>query len=101
MDADSPDLGRAVVTGKEEDSGAFKTPSLRNIVYSAPYMHDGSLTTLMDVVVHYDQGGTPNRNQSENIFPLKLTNQEKQDLVNFMVEGLSGPVTPVLVPRLP
>ena len=55
-----PDPGRSVVSGNEADFGAFRTPSLRNIALTAPYMHDGSLATLMDVVEHYDQGGHAN-----------------------------------------
>ncbi len=101
MDRPDPDVGRMAVTGREEDYGKFKTPGLRNIHLTAPYMHDGSLATLLDVVQHYDQGGIPNKNLSENIFPLNLTEQEMLDLVAFMEEGLAGEVTPVAVPRLP
>jgi cytochrome c peroxidase len=101
MDAAEPDLGRFVVTGEEADKGAFKTPSLRNITETGPYMHDGSLETLMEVVEHYDKGGTPNPWLSDKIFPLKLTDQEKRDLVTFMEEALVGETTPVEVPRLP
>jgi cytochrome c peroxidase len=101
MDAAEPDLGRFVVTNVEADKGAFKTPSLRNITQTAPYMHDGSLETLMEVVEHYDKGGVPNPWLSEKIFPLKLTDQEKRDLVVFMEEALVGETTPVEVPRLP
>ena len=101
MDAAEPDLGRFVVTGVEADKGAFKTPSLRNITETGPYMHDGSLKTLMEVVEHYDKGGTPNPWLSDKIFPLKLTDQEKRDLVTFMEEALVGETTPVEVPRLP
>lgn len=101
MTAEEPDLGRAAVTGDEEDTGAFKTPPLRNVDRTAPYMHDGSLGTLMEVVEHYDRGGTPNPWLSDKIFPLHLSEQEKQDLVTFMTEGLASPVTPVEVPRLP
>ena len=101
MDAEEPDLGRFVVTGKEEDKGAFRTPTLREIAHTAPYMHDGSLATLLDVVEHYDKGGTKNPWLSEKIPPLGLTDQEKQDLVRFMEEALSGTTTDVEVPRLP
>ena len=101
MDAEEPDLGRFAVTGEAQDKGAFKTPSLRNIALTAPYMHDGSLATLYDVVVHYDVGGTKNPTLSEKIFPLELTEQERQDLVTFMEEALTGYVTEVEVPRLP
>ena len=96
-----PDPGRSVVTGAEAEHGAFRTPSLRNIALTAPYMHDGSLTTLMQVVEHYDQGGQPNPTQSDKVFRLELTSEEKQDLVRFLEEALTGRITEVEVPRLP
>ncbi|MCB9913993.1 MAG: c-type cytochrome [Planctomycetes bacterium] len=95
------DPGRSAVTGDAAHTGAFKTPSLRNIALTAPYMHDGSLKTLVEVVEHYNKGGTPNDHLSEKIFPLKLTPQEVQDVARFMEEALTGPVTEVEVPRLP
>jgi cytochrome c peroxidase len=101
QEGDSPHPGRMAVTKKLEDKGAFKTPGLHNVAFTAPYMHDGSLATLEEVVEHYDKGGTPNDNLSDKIFPLKLTAQEKADLVTFLREGLSGEVTPVTPPRLP
>ena len=64
-------------------------------------MHDGSLATLMDVVEHYDQGGTKNPQLSDKIFPLKLDEQEVQDLARFMEEALTGTITEVEIPRLP
>ena len=84
-----------------ELTGAFKTPSLRNIVHTAPYMHDGSRATLMDVVRHYNLGGDGNAHLSDKVFPLGLTEQEMQDLVRFMEEALTGHVSEVEVPRLP
>jgi cytochrome c peroxidase len=101
MEAAEPDLGRFVVTQLDKDRGAFRTPSVRNIALTAPYMHDGSLATLRDVVEHYDKGGTKNPWLSEKIFPLGLTEQEKQDLVTFLEEALTGKTTPVEIPRLP
>ncbi len=101
MDAENPDLGRFVVTGEEADQGAFRTPTLRNIAQTAPYMHDGSLRTLREVVEHYNKGGTKNAWLSEKIFPLGLTEQERQDVVRFMEEALTGTITDVEVPRLP
>ena len=83
------DVGRQAVTNKPEDTGAFKTPTLREIANTAPYMHDGSLATLREVVDFYDQGGIPNPRLDPVIKPLKLTEQEKQDLVEFM-ESLNG-----------
>lgn len=100
MSADKPDVGRMEVTRKDADLGAFKTPTIRNVALSAPYMHDGSLATLMDVVEHYAKGGTPNQNLSDKIKPIKMTDQEKQDLVEFM-KACTGPFPKVQVGRLP
>lgn len=100
MDAKEPDLGRYVVTQIEADKGAFKTPTIRNVEFSAPYMHDGSLVTLLDVVEHYNKGGTPNKWLSDKIKPLKLNDQEKLDLVEFM-KACSGPFPKVERERLP
>ncbi len=97
----TPDAGRFEATANETERGAFKTPTVRNIVLTDPYMHDGSLATLMEVVEHYDRGGNDNPWLSEKISPLNLSPQEKQDLVRFMEEALTGPVTEVEVPRLP
>lgn len=100
MDAAEPDVGRYAVTKDEKDWGAFKTPTVRNVVFSAPYMHDGSLKTLMEVVEHYDKGGTPNKNLSDKMKKLNMTEQEKKDLVAFM-EALTGPFPQVEQGRLP
>lgn len=89
MDQPVPDVGRYAITGQDGDRGAFKTPSLREVEHTAPYMHDGSLKTLEDVIKHYDQGGIPNPWLDQRIVPLKLTTQDKADLVNFM-KALSG-----------
>ena len=67
----------------------FKTPTLREIEHTAPYMHDGSLKTLDEVVEFYNKGGIPNKNLDQNIKPLHLTEQEKADLVAFL-KALSG-----------
>ncbi len=91
MDAAEPDLGRYVVTKEEADRGAFKTPTLRNIVQTAPYMHDGSEATLMEVVEFYDKGGIKNPQLSTDIKPLNLSYQQKLDLVEFM-HALTGDV---------
>ena len=90
MDADEPDLGRFAVSGLEGDRGAFKTPTLREAARTAPYMHDGSLKTLEEVVEHYVKGGIDNPQLDEEIFKLKLTDQDKADLVTFMKEGLAS-----------
>jgi len=78
------DLGRFVVSGKEEDKGAFKTPGLREVTRRAPYMHDGSLATLRDVMLHYDKGGNPNPWLSPKMKPLGLTEAEIDALVALM-----------------
>lgn len=102
MDKENPDLGRYEVTKLLGDKGSFKTPSLREIARTAPYMHDGSLKTLEDVVEFYNKGGVPNPQLDEEIFPLKLTDQEKADLVTFLQEGLSSEDYPdVTPPELP
>ena len=82
--AGSGDLGRYGVSGREEDRGAFKTPTLREVARSAPYMHDGSLPTLEEVVAFYDRGGVPNARLDPEIRPLGLSPQEKQDLLAFL-----------------
>ncbi len=99
---DNPDLGRYEVTKVLGDRGAFRTPSLRDIARTAPYMHDGSEPTLEAVVEYYNKGGTPNPQLDEEIFPLNLTEQEKADLVVFLKEGLTSDDYPVLeAPELP
>jgi cytochrome c peroxidase len=96
------ELGRFVVTRQPKDIGAFKTPGLRDIALTAPYMHDGSEATLLDVVNFYDRGGEPNPYLDGGIVPLKLTDPEKQDLVTFMEsltgEGAGAPTRPELLP---
>lgn len=78
------DSGRAIITGKPADIGKFKVPSLRNIALTGPYMHNGSMKTLEEVVEHYSTGGKNHPNKSGLIIPLNLTIQEKADLVNFL-----------------
>ena len=85
------DEGRAAVTGLPGHRGAFKTPTLREVSRTAPYMHDGSFTALADVVDFYDRGGAPNPSLDAQLRPLKLTSAEKQDLVAFL-RSLSGKV---------
>ena len=87
-------------TGEEKDKGAFKTPTIRNVALSAPYMHDGSLATLEEVVEHYNKGGDKNPSLSDKIVPLKLTPQESIDLVEFM-RACTGPFPIVSSARLP
>jgi cytochrome c peroxidase len=87
------DLGRYHQTKVEADKGAFKTPTLRNIALTAPYMHDGSKKTLKDVVDFYVGGGTSNPHLDKEIKELKLSGQERADLVTFM-ESLTGEMPP-------
>lgn len=102
MTAKEPDLGRYVITKLGGDRGAFRTPTLREIDRHAPYMHDGSQQTLEDVVECYDKGGHPNPQLDEEIFPLKLSVEEKADLVTFLKEGLASESYPdVEPPELP
>jgi cytochrome c peroxidase len=97
-----PDLGREAETKLLGDRGAFKTPTLREIAKTAPYMHDGRLKTLEDVVEYYVKGGTPNPQLDEEIFPLKLSEQDRADLVVFLKEGLSSEKYPLIkAPKLP
>lgn len=83
-DAQRAELGRFNVTHIIADIGKFKTPTLRNIILTAPYMHDGSVATLEKVVEYYDKGGDKNPFLDPAIFPLHLTAQEKLDLVAFL-----------------
>jgi cytochrome c peroxidase len=87
----TPDNGRFDVTKAAEDRGKWKTPTLRNITQTAPYMHDGSEGTLTEVIEFYDRGGNANPNLSKEMRPLKLSAQEKRDLVAFL-EALTGDV---------
>jgi cytochrome c peroxidase len=101
MDRPKPDLGRFEVTKKDADRGAFKTPTLRDVVLTAPYMHDGSEATLLDAIEFYNRGGVKNPNLSKEIKPLGLSAQEKLDLVAFLV-ALTGEVQNAAPPeRLP
>lgn len=100
MDKKMPDEGRMAITRKPEDFGAFKTPTIRNVEQSAPYMHDGSLKTLEEVVEFYNKGGIPNKNLSSKIKKLDLKDQEKKDLVEFM-KACTGDMPKVETARLP
>ncbi len=80
--------------------GAFKTPTLRDIELTAPYMHNGMYKTLEEVIEHYDRGGDTKDNLDPNMQPLHLTASEKTSLVAFL-KALTGEPTPVILPRLP
>lgn len=88
-DTNTVDLGRYLVTKNAEDIGAFKTPTLREIARTAPYMHDGRFKTLEEVVKFYNQGGVKNPHQDNTIIPLELTDQEQQDVV-ALLKSLNG-----------
>lgn len=79
-----PDPGLYAITGNPEDWGRFRTPTLRNVALTAPYFHDGSAATLAEVVEFYDKGGIKNRNLDPAIRPLKLSPEQKKDLVRFL-----------------
>jgi cytochrome c peroxidase len=85
------DPGRYLITHDKADWGRFKTPTLRNLADTPPYMHDGRYRTLDQVIEHYDRGGDGVRNQDPRIKPLMLSDSEKQDLDAFLV-ALRGPL---------
>lgn len=88
-DGATVDVGRYAITNNTKDIGAFKTPTLREIANTAPYMHDGRLATLEEVVDYYNKGGVKNPFLDLAIAPLNLNGQEKRDLVAFL-ETLNG-----------
>ena len=95
------DIGRAkFLEGIPKAERAFKTPGLREISRRGPYMHDGSMPTLEAVIDHYDSGGIARESRSDLIKPLKLSAQEKADLVAFM-KTLTSSVDPTTVPEMP
>lgn len=89
IDSLNPDFGRYLVTKKEEDKFKFRTPTLRDISRTSPYMHNGSLKGLNNLIKFYDEGGISNKYQSPLIKPLHLTEEEKVDLKNFL-RSLTG-----------
>jgi cytochrome c peroxidase len=98
--AGAEDVGRFAQRPLKSMRGAFKTPTLRDIALTAPYMRNGAYTTLMEVVEHYDRGGDDKSNLDINMTPLNLTAAEKADLCAFM-ESLTGAPREVRVPVLP
>jgi cytochrome c peroxidase len=94
------DLGRYAVTRLEADKGAFKTPTLRSLTETAPYMHDGVFATLEEVLDFLDKGGGPNPNLSPLLKPLGLSPEEKSDLLAFL-KALTGVPLKVTIPKLP
>jgi cytochrome c peroxidase len=100
MDAAEPDKGRYLATSRDEDIGKFKTPPVRNAALTAPYMHDGSLKTLEDVVNWYAEGGRDNPHLDPVYVKIKLTDQDRKDLVEFM-KSCTGRLPAVETGRLP
>ncbi len=95
-DKKTSELGRFAVSDRLDDLGAFKTPTLRNVAVTGPFMHDGSMKTLRETVVHYNNGGVTKREDRVNDFlsggirPLELKDDQVDDLVAFM-EALTSP----------
>ncbi len=79
------DTGRARISMLASDEGKFRTPSLRNLAFSAPYMHDGALKTIDDVLQHYNRGGVAHVNKDVRIKPLNLSRQDQADLKAFLL----------------
>ena len=100
MNKPNPDLGREAHTKNAKDRGRFKTPGLRNVALTFPYLHDGSAKTLAEVVDLYIRGGERNTDLDPLVFPLQLTKAEARDLVVFM-EALSGTLPDIKPPALP
>jgi cytochrome c peroxidase len=100
MKAKNPDLGRYDVTKMDKDKGAFKTPTLRNLSDTAPYMHDGSQKDLKVVVEFYNQGGEKNPWLDGRIRALHLTPSEIEDVVAFL-DALNGDKVLLSPPQLP
>ncbi len=94
------DVGRYTVTQETQDMGSFKTPGLRNVAQTYPYLHDGTEKTMEDVIKLYDRGGVPNPHLDPLMLPLKLTAREKADLAEFL-ENLSGEFPVMQPPKLP
>jgi len=82
--AEYKDIGKMRVSLLEKDNGCFKVPTLRNIAITGPYMHDGSIISLEEVIDHYSKGGNANKNRHEFIKPFDITEREKNDLVSFL-----------------
>ncbi len=84
LDFNYADQGREDVTNSQGDNGKFRTPSLRNIALTTPYMHDGRFTTLTQVLAHYNEGGKHNTNQDTLIHALKLKDSQVNDIIEFL-----------------
>jgi cytochrome c peroxidase len=89
MDRIAPDPGRGAVTKKRSDWGKFKVPTLRDLAHRAPYMHDGSIKTLGEVLDIYAKGGLPNPHLDTRLTPFYLDEQTKANLLAFL-DSLNG-----------
>ena len=96
----SEDVGRYAQRKVNINKGAFKTPTLRDVALTGPYMHNGIYKALEDVIDHYDRGGDVKHSLDPNMERLDLTSQEKQDLVSFL-KSLTGDPVQVTIPLLP
>ena len=98
---DNTDVGRFAIKAVKVMKGAFKTPTLRDVALTAPYMHNGQYKTLEQVVKHYDGGGTPTiDNLDPNMKKLNLSKPDQMDLIEFM-KALTSDQLPITVPQLP
>lgn len=84
FDRPNPDPGRQAISGNPQDFGAFRTPSLKQMHLSGPFMHDGSQKSLEEVIDYYDRGGNPNPNLSNEMNPLNLSDRNKAELLAFL-----------------
>jgi cytochrome c peroxidase len=84
LNGSSSEKGRESVTLNPNDRFKFKVPTLRNIAITAPYMHDGRLKSLEEVMNHYNKGGNPGFNVNPNVRNLNLSNQDISDLIAFL-----------------
>ena len=98
--APEPDVGRYAIKPIAVLKGAFKTPTLREVARTAPYFHDGSAKSLMEVVEHYNKGGVVRKDISPEMRELGLSQQEMQDIVAFM-QALTSPQINLALPELP
>lgn len=96
----NPDMGRYLQKPVKRLKGAFKTPQLRGLALTAPYFHDGSAKTLKDVIAHYEKGGEVTADIDPNMKPLKLSRQDKEDLLAFL-NALTGTTPSITIPTLP
>ena len=95
------DLGLYYTTKRNEDQGKFRTPSLRELKYTAPYMHNGVFATLEEVIEVYNRGGADDANKSPLLKPLGLSDQEKKDLLAFLLSLSSDKPLIIEPPDLP